>query len=495
MGKKLWILTVAAALLSGAAAYAAGPDKSPQVPMETYEIDFGPQMEAIPGEPEFLIPIMISVTQPTIGVNLLMTYDPTLLQPYVVAPNMFFQRFNVDLGFPGRIYINLLTDLPPPPDVPPLFGDTTFAWIQCSVTSDDLGYDLLTHISFYEDPNTPYPDNSILLEDGGWILPPNLTLDPADVLIIHPLYGDINLNEYPFEIGDAIVFLNYFMELTEFNRRQYANSDCNRDGIQASIADLVYLLAVVSGDTVLMRPPSEFMENMLAIRQSSLENYSPKTVDTSRRIDIVLEEDASVGGAYFVLQFEESGMVPVSVICGNGAADMDVTWKASGGMLRIAMFDWSGEGCEMRSDDTLFTVCCSGAACYGNGAFEITRSEFSDNSGRTAEYEYRLATSLTDNQPSEPGVTSISLSCYPNPSNSSVTVAYAIPADGDYDLVIYDILGREVRSLGDGFFEAGQGRVTWDGTDRFRNPVATGIYFVRLQGFESSASTKVFMLK
>jgi hypothetical protein len=495
MLREMWILTVSVPLVALSAASATDIHQSPQLPTDEYEINFGPMLEAIPGEPDFLIPVMISVAQPTIGVNLLLTYDPGLLEPYVVAPNLFFQRFNADLSFPGRISINLVTDLPPPPDIPPLVGDTTIAWIQCTVTSDDLGYDLLTHIGFYEDPNTPYPDNSLLLEDGTWIVAPGLSLLPGDVLIIHPLYGDINLNEYPYEIGDAVTFLNYFMGLTEFNRRQYANSDCNRDGIQASIADLVYLLAVVSGDTVLVQPPPEFLDMMASLCPPDREDIYRKGVDNASRYDIVLEEDAVAGGAYFVLEYDEGMIVPEQVVAGDGTNSMDMTWNASGGKLRIAMFDWNSGGCSLHADDLLLRVFYSGDTGYGDAAFDIDRAEFSDNFGRSADYSYRVETLRHEDAPLDSRSTSISISCYPNPSNSAVTFSYGIPSDGDYDIVIYDILGREVRSLSDGFVRAGQSRIVWDGTDGFRNQVASGIYFVRLRGPESSATTKVFMLK
>jgi hypothetical protein len=237
--RKISVLTVVLVLLAGTAAFANDKHKSPPVITDTYQIDFGPMIEAFPGETDLYIPVWINSSQPVIGINILLQYDASLLSPSHIVPNMFFQSFVVDHSMPGIIRLNLYTDLPPPPQVPPIDDDTIFAWIGCTVTTDDLGYDLLTHFTFYDDPVTPYPDNSILLEGGDWVVPPTLFLVQGDILIVSPLYGDINVNGFAFEIGDAITFLNYFMGQIEFTRRQYANSDCNRDGIQASIADLV----------------------------------------------------------------------------------------------------------------------------------------------------------------------------------------------------------------------------------------------------------------
>jgi len=252
--RRIFVIAAVSVLFAGNVAFADDEYKTPNVITDTYQIDFGPMLEAFPGETDLYIPIWIYSSQPVIGINILFNYDPSLLSPSHIVPNMFFQSFVVDHSIPGRVNINLYTDLPPPPQVPPIEDDTIFAWIGCTVTTEDLGYDLLTHFSFFDDPVTPYPDNSILLEGGDWVVPPALSLVQADILIISPLYGDINVNGFAFEIGDAITFLNFFMGQIEFTRRQYANSDCNRDGIQASIADLVYLLGVISGDTLLGSP-------------------------------------------------------------------------------------------------------------------------------------------------------------------------------------------------------------------------------------------------
>ncbi len=95
----------------------------------------------------------------------------------------------------------------------------------------------------------------------------------------------------------------------------------------------------------------------------------------------------------------------------------------------------------------------------------------------------------------QPSESHISVSCYPNPFNGEVSISYNLPSDGEYDLTVYDILGREVRILEHGFFLSGRRKALWDGADRYRQSVASGIYFVRLRGDGASASVKVFMLK
>jgi hypothetical protein len=362
------------------------------------------------------------------------------------------------------------------------------------VTSEDLGYDLLTHVTFYEDPNTPFPDNFILLEDGSWIIPPDLSLIPGDILIIHPLYGDINLNEYPYEIGDAVVFLNYFMGLTEFNRRQYANSDCNRDGIQASIADLVYLLAIVSGDTHFVAPPPPIADNQVLEIDSDSENHFMKMVDNCGRCDIVLRGTEFIGGVYFILEYDADIIEPLAVRLDSSATPLQLSCAASEEELMIAVYDWNSLGSSF-SSGKLLSIVYSVPGGSAGPPFEVTRAEFSDNMGQAIDVEYDIVCSGFKPSPAVPSESQISVSCYPNPFNGTVSVSYNLPSDGEYDLIVYDILGRKVKILEQGYFPAGPRRIFWEGTDQRGLGVASGIYFVRLMGEGASASVKVFLLK
>ncbi|MCB2200689.1 endonuclease [bacterium] len=65
-------------------------------------------------------------------------------------------------------------------------------------------------------------------------------------------------------------------------------------------------------------------------------------------------------------------------------------------------------------------------------------------------------------------------SIYPNPFNPSTTIQLNLPASADLSLVVYNINGRQVASLADGPFAAGQHSIVFHA-----NGLANGIYFVR----------------
>ncbi len=68
---------------------------------------------------------------------------------------------------------------------------------------------------------------------------------------------------------------------------------------------------------------------------------------------------------------------------------------------------------------------------------------------------------------------------YPNPFNPSTTIQYGLPSASTVELVIYNSLGQEVRTLFSGVQNAGQQRILWNGRNDNGAPVSSGIYIFR----------------
>jgi hypothetical protein len=93
-----------------------------------------------------------------------------------------------------------------------------------------------------------------------------------------------------------------------------------------------------------------------------------------------------------------------------------------------------------------------------------------------------------------PSVGRVSLSAFPNPFHPDVRVAFRVPHATRTRLDVYDVRGRRVRTLMDGY-AAGAGRVTWNGTNNDGVPVASGVYFLRLHTTTATVTRKVMMLR
>ena len=67
------------------------------------------------------------------------------------------------------------------------------------------------------------------------------------------------------------------------------------------------------------------------------------------------------------------------------------------------------------------------------------------------------------------------VSNYPNPFNPSTTVRYILQGTAYVTVRVYDVLGREIETLSEGFVEAGVHAVTWNAAGH-----ASGVYFCKV---------------
>ncbi|MCB0279759.1 MAG: fibronectin type III domain-containing protein, partial [Calditrichaeota bacterium] len=85
---------------------------------------------------------------------------------------------------------------------------------------------------------------------------------------------------------------------------------------------------------------------------------------------------------------------------------------------------------------------------------------------------------------------------YPNPFNPGTTIQYNIANDGYVSLIIYNILGQQVRKLINGRqLAAARKRIVWDGKDDHGKQVASGIYIYQLISSDFSVSKRMLLLK
>jgi len=84
---------------------------------------------------------------------------------------------------------------------------------------------------------------------------------------------------------------------------------------------------------------------------------------------------------------------------------------------------------------------------------------------------------------------------YPNPFNPQTTLQYRLPKTGRVRLSVFDIRGAVVRILVDEVVGAGHYVAVWDGRDDRNTPVASGIYFVRIEAGEFVQHKKMILMR
>jgi flagellar hook assembly protein FlgD len=81
-------------------------------------------------------------------------------------------------------------------------------------------------------------------------------------------------------------------------------------------------------------------------------------------------------------------------------------------------------------------------------------------------------------------------SAYPNPFNPSTLIGYDLPRDSHVSLEIFDLNGRLVKTLINGYFRAGKHQVAWNA-----DQISSGIYLVRLVTGKKVFNQKITYLK
>mgnify|MGYP000878029277 FL=1 len=84
---------------------------------------------------------------------------------------------------------------------------------------------------------------------------------------------------------------------------------------------------------------------------------------------------------------------------------------------------------------------------------------------------------------------------YPNPFNPFTTIKFDVPEQTHINLIIYDVLGREVVKLLNQEVSAGYQSIVWNTRNNFDRPVSAGVYFYQIQAKDFIKTRKMVLLK
>jgi hypothetical protein len=292
--------------------------------------------------------------------------------------------------------------------------------------------------------------------------------------------GDLNLNAIANEIGDAVLYTNYFINgigvfHTDANLRavQILASDVNDDGIVLTVADLVYLIRIITGDASPFPPGGH--PRMSPYANAGTVSYS---VDNSA-MNVSASTPDGMGGAMFVFRY--SGVAVGEPVLSSAAEGMKIRSSARNGELRVLVYPDAGSMTNVAAGtQALFSVPLEGA-----GRIELVENQISDADGQllstTAASAYRPTSySLEQN--------------YPNPFNAGTVIPFDLSKSGDWTLQVYNVAGQTVRSFS-GYGEVGRQQVGWDGRDDNGTSVASGVYFYRVSSGDFVATRKMTLMK
>jgi len=264
--------------------------------------------------------------------------------------------------------------------------------------------------------------------------------------------GDLNLNDIPNEIADAVLYTSYFIYgLSVFNinlHGQIAASDVNNDGRVLTIGDLVYLVRIITGDEL------------------GYPRLSPFAADVELKYGDVISTRSAVdiGAALFVFDIDGDVGTPELLVDG-----MKLRSEVVDGRLRVLV--WSSSKNRIAAGE------CDLLSISGDlTPVEASISDYYGNlmTVRTAEKIVPAGFALMQN--------------YPNPFNSATEITIVLPEPSQYSLKIYNVAGRLVESF-EGY-GSDQVTVTWDASS-----AASGVYFYKATAGTYTDTRKMVLMK
>lgn len=141
-----------------------------------------------------------------------------------------------------------------------------------------------------------------------------------------------------------------------------------------------------------------------------------------------------------------------------------------------------------------FSLCVNAGTDYivlGGQTIELAPEDYCDTAPDMGAYEYCSLTGVSDG-------TSAALRVdqnYPNPFTAGTSISYDLAADRFVTAVVYDVKGREVRTLVDSSRETGPHVVFWNGLNDRGRRMSQGVYFLRLRAGDEERSVRMLLTK
>jgi hypothetical protein len=291
--------------------------------------------------------------------------------------------------------------------------------------------------------------------------------------------ADVNLNNVAYEIADAVLYSQYFIagpSVFIINADgQIAASDVNADGVTLTVADLVYLIRVITGDE------QPIQEDLLGGGPKVAGSVGTVNIDASTSgsfTTVSTRSDFDMGAGLFV--FNTNGASVNSVQLTSRSSAMDLQYQVQGDELRVLVFNIADRARIAAGEGEILTISTS-----GNHALDLIRVEAATFNGGALEANFTskvLPTQFALHQN------------YPNPFNPSTSFTVDFPTATDYTVSIYNIAGQVVRTFA-GAAQAGSTTIHWDGANEVGQPVASGMYFYQISAGSHTDVRKMVLMK
>ncbi len=89
----------------------------------------------------------------------------------------------------------------------------------------------------------------------------------------------------------------------------------------------------------------------------------------------------------------------------------------------------------------------------------------------------------------------LSIRSYPNPFNPETNIEYNLKSSAQVSITIYNVQGKQIRSLANNYRQTGTYTIRWDGVNESGTLVPSGVYFIRISAGNETLNHRIVMMK
>ena len=257
---------------------------------------------------------------------------------------------------------------------------------------------------------------------------------------------------------------------------QILASDVNCDGAVLTIADLITLIRILTGDQQPIDCPDPSFPKIAADGGTAQIVVSRDATGLS--IGVISEVD--LGGVYVALAASSGRFGAIQWM--DEFAGMTKESRVTEEEARVILLPEDRSAGLSAGQHMLFHIPLSDDADY-----RIVETQAAGFDGAV------ISTDLIEAGAAVPDEYSLDQN-YPHPFNAGTVISFNLPQISDWELTVFNILGQSVRRFS-GSGDLGRVNVSWDGRREDGEASGTGIYFARLVTGQFKASRKMLLIK
>ena len=292
----------------------------------------------------------------------------------------------------------------------------------------------------------------------------------------------------------------------------------NVSGYDASLV-LKYLVGTETLDETQLAVAEVTQDQTVsALDATAIAQYAIEIIDA---LPVSDTQNLAGGGTLFINEtmFQPGELLEVPVMLTNGdnllSFELDLSYESEAITLEsIAWSDFishftieenyetgsikvAGLGTEPDGEEGVFaTISLFIASSFTDESFDVTINKYRINESDPVEDVVVTFTNsaLGIDANTIPTVYALHQN-YPNPFNPTTHVKYALPETGNVQIMIYDLMGRKVRTLINSEQNAGFKTLQWNATNDRNELVSAGLYLYTIQAGEFRQTKKMVLLK